>query len=381
MDWLRKKSRLYIAVITPVVLAVPVMLHIGTSGGDMRPYKPSIVLPDTTPGLEAETELVQLAFLSNDENPLISLPYPFSVSPLRAVISNRSADNARYIDWRLFKDELGSYEIELRSDPDELVNIELAARAINGTIVQPFDTFSFNQTVGERSEERGFRPGLMFSGGEVVTGMGGGVCLVSTALYNSALHAGYKIIERAHHSGPVRYAAPGLDSAVVYGTLDMKFKNDNISPVLIRARVENSKLIVSVNGRKKPGYEVEVIKEDYKELPYKIIEMEDPEAPEGESAVKVPARTGFEVTVIRVIKQDGKVIKREVICQDRIPARDKVVLIPPKPKEVQVEETKPTQPAEPAVEAPQSINTELPEHSLLQTEPEGKLEIELGVEE
>lgn len=359
-----------------MALTVPIVLHIGASLECMRPYKPSIVLPEITSILEAKTEPVLLAFLSSDKNPLPILPYPFSVSPLRAAPTNRSAENTRYIDWRLFRDELGSYEIELRSDPDELTNVKLAAGAINGTIVQPFDTFSFNQVVGERSEERGFRPGLMFSSGEVVTGIGGGICLVSTALYNAVLQAGYKIIERAHHSGPVRYAEPGLDSAVVYGMLDMKFKNDSISPILIRARIVDNKLTVSVNGRKKPGYEVEVIREDYKELPYRTVEIEDPEIPEGEVEVKVPARTGFEVTVIRVIKQDGKVIKREVISKDCIPARDKVVLIPPKPRDVQP----PTQPTEPTAETPKVDESEPQEKSPLQAEPKEMLEVELWTE-
>jgi vancomycin resistance protein VanW len=173
----------------------------------------------------------------------------------------------------------------------------------------------------------------MFWNGEVVTGLGGGVCIVSTALYNAVLKAGYRIIERGHHSGPVRYADPGFDAAVAYSCLDMRFKNNTTSPVMIRCWIEDRRLIVSLRGRKRPGFEVRIVTEGYKELPFKVVETEDPTVPEGEVKVEVPARVGFEVTIVRVLKQDGKVVKREILNHDRIPPRDKIVLIPPKPQE------------------------------------------------
>ncbi|MEN6370974.1 MAG: VanW family protein [Armatimonadota bacterium] len=343
MNWLCKKSIHYIAIFAPLAIAVPAVLYSGSVNKGYS-YKPSISLPDISSEPGSETQSVQMAFLPGDNLTLS----PFPLQPLRSAFSSRSAISTRLIDWRLFRDELGSYEIELKSDPDEMTNVQLAANAINGVIVQPFDTFSFNAAVGERSGERGFRSGLMFSNGEVISGIGGGVCLVSTALYNCALEAGCKIIERAHHSGPVRYAGPGLDAAVVYGTLDMRFKNDTPSPKLIQAKVEDGRLIVSINGKKQPGYSVEIVKSGYKELPYKIIEVEDPALPDGEVKVKTPARTGYDVSIARIIRQDGKIIKREDMNHDYMPARNKVVLIPPKPKEEQLEEPKPVQVCEPA---------------------------------
>ncbi|HPP75254.1 MAG TPA: G5 domain-containing protein, partial [Armatimonadota bacterium] len=132
----------------------------------------------------------------------------------------------------------------------------------------------------------------------------------------------------------VRYAGPGLDAAVVYGVMDMAFKNDTMSPLLIRSEVIDNRLTVSMYGRKKADFDVEIVASELEELPYKIIETEDPEVPEGEVVVKVPARKGYEVTITRIFKQNGKVIKREVVSQDRINPRDKIVLIPPKPQEI-----------------------------------------------
>lgn len=335
MDWLHKLGRRYVAVLAPVVAVGPAVLCLGWCGS-WHDYTPSAVLPDVFANLTLEPadDGVQRVFVEAACAPTPAMfDYPFPGLPIRNVFASRSGPFTGSLDWRLFRDELAHHEIELKSGPDEMVNVEIAAKAIDGTVVRPFEIFSFNSTVGERSVERGFRPGLMFSNGEVVMGLGGGVCIVSTGLYNAVCKAGCKILDRAHHSGPVRYAEPGLDSAVVYGALDLSFKNDSISPIMIRCRVEGDKLVVSLRGRKRPGLEVEIVREGYTETPYKVIETEGPAVPEGTIKVEVPARAGYEVTIVRVFKQDGKVVEREVLSHDVMPARDKVVLIPPKPKD------------------------------------------------
>ena len=339
MDWLRRKSRRHIVISVPLLSAALGLLYLCRIS-EGHEYTPAGILPSALGGLN-------LSILPTDsagQPGLLSGPtptcpsifdYPFPSAPLRPLLASRSGRATGSFDPRAFRDMLASYEIDLGSDPNETVNVELASEAIDGVVVRPIEIFTINSVVGRRSEDRGFRPGLMFSRGQVVTGIGGGVCLVSTALYNAAVRAGFKIIERSPHSGPVRYADPGLDAAVVYGLMDMRFKNDTRSPVMIRSQIQDGRLIVSLWGRRRPGFEVELAQEGYKEIPYKVIETEDPAVPEGEVWVKVPARTGFEVTIVRILKQDGKVIRREVLSRDRIPARNKVVLIPPKPKEEQ----------------------------------------------
>ncbi|HOM71854.1 MAG TPA: VanW family protein [Armatimonadota bacterium] len=338
MDWIRKINRRYITVCLIPLVIVGCVIY-SYSQEEWYSYKPEIRLPEVLYAMDIapdeDDSLIEAIFSPNTDSLLQFLQgYPFPISPKRGVLGNRSNPMSRWYDWRSFPYKLAQYEIDLRSDPDEMVNIELASEAINGVVVRPYEVFSFNSVVGERSYERGFREGLMFSNGEVISGLGGGVCIVSTALYNTALKTGCKIIERFHHSGPVRYAGPGLDAAVVYGVMDMAFKNDTMSPLLIRSEVIDNRLTVSMYGRKKADFDVEIVASELEELPYKIIETEDPEVPEGEVVVKVPARKGYEVTITRIFKQNGKVIKREVVSQDRINPRDKIVLIPPKPQEI-----------------------------------------------
>ena len=217
-----------------------------------------------------------------------------------------------------------------RQSPDTIENVRLAAEAVDLTALRPDDMFSFNDVVGIRTEEKGYRPGLMFANGEVVMGIGGGICICSTMLYKAALESGLPIIERHPHSGAVSYADPGRDAAVSYGWADMRFKNDTGAPMLIRAIIEGDELIVALYGANKPGRTVEIASEDYEEIPYAVIEKEDVTIPEGEEKVQQTARAGYSVTTIRLIRQDGKLVSREVMGRDTVLPRNKVVLVPPK---------------------------------------------------
>lgn len=217
-----------------------------------------------------------------------------------------------------------------RQSPDTVENVRLAADSINLAAVRPNETFSFNDTVGIRTEEKGYRPGLMYSSGEVVMGVGGGICIASTELYKAALESGMKIIERHPHSGPVSYADPGRDAAVSYGWADMRFKNNTGSLLLIRATVQDDELIVALYGKTKPGQTVEIASEDLAVIPYQVIEKEDVTIPEGQSTVQQKAHDGYAITTVRLIRQNGKLVSREIISHDTVPPRNKIVLVPPK---------------------------------------------------
>lgn len=224
----------------------------------------------------------------------------------------------------------GSIDLECRGE-DTKTNVSKAVSAIDMTILHPNEMFSFNDLVGIRSEKKGYVPGLMYSNGQVVKGVGGGICIVSTLLYNAAMETGFKIIERHPHSGPVSYAEPGRDSAVAFGCEDLVFKNNTGSMILIRAVVEDEKLSVSIFGCRKPGRTVEIVSEDFQEIPYKIIEKEDPTLTEDQIMVDQKARPGFSVSTLRIIKQNGKVVSREVLSHDVIQPQDKIVRTASKP--------------------------------------------------
>lgn len=132
-------------------------------------------------------------------------------------------------------------------------NIELATSHINGKILAPGETFSYNDTVGPRTPRLGFRDAPTYQDGQVVPGPGGGICQVSTTLYNAVLRApGIKVVERSHHSMPVHYVPAGCDATVAYGSLDFKFRNETSGPVMVAAKTRNGSLSFGLYGVEPP---------------------------------------------------------------------------------------------------------------------------------
>jgi hypothetical protein len=117
------------------------------------------------------------------------------------------------------------------------INVTLSCQAIDGLILQPGQVFSFNETSGPRTQERGYQVAPIFVGKKVVPGRGGGVCQTSSTLYNSVLEAGLEVVERHPHSLPVAYVAAGRDATVSWEGADLKFRNNLDVPIKILARV------------------------------------------------------------------------------------------------------------------------------------------------
>lgn len=144
--------------------------------------------------------------------------------------------------------KLGSYESWISGSYQRYSNIVLASTCLNNTVVWPGNEFSFNETVGPRTAERGFMPAPVILMGSRDMDYGGGVCQVSSTLYNSVLASGLKIIERHQHSLPVHYIPPGRDAAVAYDNLDFRFRNTGAGLVIVKSGVSKGKVWVQIWG-------------------------------------------------------------------------------------------------------------------------------------
>jgi len=125
-----------------------------------------------------------------------------------------------------FPDELGSFVTKYSNNANRTTNLRLASNKINGTVIMPGDTFSYNKIVGERTIAAGYKNASVFENGRIVDGLGGGICQVSTTLYNAVLYANLQIVERTNHMFLAGYADGGRDATVAYGSLDFRFKNN-----------------------------------------------------------------------------------------------------------------------------------------------------------
>lgn len=122
-------------------------------------------------------------------------------------------------------------------------NLQLACKAINGTVLKPGETFSFNKVVGKRTAAKGYKPATIFTGGSgTAQSLGGGVCQVASTMFNAALYSNFKIVERSQHSQRVSYCPLGRDAAIYWGSKDFKFKNTSGYPVKIKMTCSNGKL-------------------------------------------------------------------------------------------------------------------------------------------
>lgn len=178
--------------------------------------------------------------------------------------------------------------------PGEEFNVGLAARILAGIVVQAGQIFSMNETLGPRTWEKGFREGPAYSGSRVIRVIGGGICKISTTLYNVAVLANLEVIERRPHGMLVPYVPPGQDATVSYGTIDFKFRNITGKPVLIWAeKVANTLYMAFYGGHRPP--EVTWHHQDLfrKEIP--VIRRFNPRLSSGEEQITQSGVMGVKV--------------------------------------------------------------------------------------
>ncbi len=205
------------------------------------------------------------------------------------------------------------------SNANRLTNLKLSCAAINGYCVEPGATFSFNEVVGQRTTKRGYKKATVYQSGEIAEDIGGGVCQVSTTLWNAAMKANCEIVEWHEHSRPVAYVDKGKDATVNWGTQDMKFKNTSSYPMYLIAYVtENKRVYCEIYGELFPDGK-------YITIEAKTTQRIDPPEPEyvynpllesGELVTISEPRTGYRAKAWRVYwNADGSEIKRDLLVE------------------------------------------------------------------
>lgn len=205
--------------------------------------------------------------------------------------------------------ELGIYITSLKNKEENTIyNIKLASRMINGILVEPQETFSFNKYVGPAEKKDGFKKSTIIANGKFEDGYGGGICQVSSTLYNTALLANLQIVERYNHSiygDATKYVPLGRDAAIFYGYKDLKFKNNLDRKIVIFAKVFGDTLQVDIFGRNEDKAEVEIISKDKKVIGYQIIRKKDPNLEPGQELVVQDGVPGYKIKTYRIIRKNG----------------------------------------------------------------------------
>ncbi|MGE5543332.1 MAG: VanW family protein [Bacillota bacterium] len=207
-------------------------------------------------------------------------------------------------------------------------NLRIAASALNGAVVPPGQEFSFNTAVGPREFSTGYKEAMVILQNEFKPGIGGGICQVSSTLYNAVLLANLPVVERHNHSVAVAYVPTGTDATVTYQAKDLRFRNDTASPICIRTNVQGGKLTVQIFGKRSgPAVKVKIERDVFGVTDFKEIRKGDPELPLGEEKVDHEGVKGYLVRTYRTVYEQGRLVKRELMSSDVYKPLDRLVFV------------------------------------------------------
>ena len=249
--------------------------------------------------------------------------------PLKILYPDISSSN---IGYEAFPDKLSEFKTSFTtSNYNRSTNIELCGARINGTVVLPGETFSFNGTVGQRTKAAGFKEAPAYLGGQVVQEVGGGICQVSSTLYNAVLYANLDIVERTNHSFTPAYVKAGLDATVSWGGPDFKFKNNRDYPIKIMCDSTGKIMKVEIYGLKTDNdYTVE-LRADYISTVYpSTVYRKDSSLASGKTRVIEGGSNGCRTATYKILYDAaGNVVSNECISRDTYSAHNRVVAIGP----------------------------------------------------
>ena len=215
--------------------------------------------------------------------------------------------------------ELGTYSTSLENKEENTVyNIKLSSEVINGILVKPQEFFSFNKYVGPAEKADGYKESIIIANGIFVNGYGGGICQVSSTLYNVALLANLSIVERYNHSvygDATKYIPLGQDAAIFYGFKDLRFKNNSDHEIVVFSKVFRDTLQISIFGGNEDKAEVEIISKDKKVIDYQIIREKDSKLEAGQEIVVQEGVPGYQIKTYRIVRKDGEE-KIEFLAED-----------------------------------------------------------------
>jgi len=214
------------------------------------------------------------------------------------------------------------------SSSNRLTNIRLALSSINGYCIKPGETFSFNEVVGKRTKDRGYKIATAYSGGEVTEDVGGGICQVSTTLFNAAVKADLEIVERHNHSLTVGYVDLGKDASVSWNSQDLRFKNNGTDSVYIVAVLTDDKRVrIGMFGRLLPnGESITVESRNAEPIDFEIIYQPSLSLAPGAMVVTQEGRNGYKAEAYKMRwDANGKRISKELLCRSTYKAINQIV--------------------------------------------------------
>lgn len=222
------------------------------------------------------------------------------------------------IGTEAFPNLLASYSTTFSTKAtNRTTNIRLASNKINGVVLMPGQQFSYNKVVGKRTAAAGFKSAPAYSGGKVVNDIGGGICQVSSTLYNTALRANLEIIKRSNHRFATGYVPLSTDATVSWGGPEFIFKNSRKYPIKIVSKVNGGKITVDIYGcKEETEYEVVIKSETLQTIPMQTEYRTNTSLPQGTTKTVQKGHGGYKSRAYRILKLNGKVVSKQLLSTD-----------------------------------------------------------------
>ena len=232
------------------------------------------------------------------------------------------------IGTEAFPDLLSSFSTRYdASNYPRTTNLKLAMGKLNGVVVGAGETFSYNKTLGKRTAEAGYREAGGYAGGRVVQTLAGGICQISSTLYDAVVYANLDIVERHNHMFLAGYVGAGKDATVVYGSLDFKFKNTRNYPIMIKTSIGNGVAKIDIYGIKETvEYDVDIVTNVLSYTPFRVIYEDDSSLAPGQEKVVQSGMNGCRSITYKVVKDvNGNEISRTVLSSDTYDPMNKII--------------------------------------------------------
>jgi len=240
-----------------------------------------------------------------------------AVLPVRTSVPALTTEKARALG---VKEVISSYTTTFNAgDAPRVHNISLIAAAVSGRLVLPGEVFSMNGATGERTAAKGYRTAHVIRNGEIVDGLGGGVCQAGTTMFNAIFFAGLPVVERRNHSLHISHYPMGRDATLNWPGTDLKFRNDSPYGIYITAKATPATLKVTLYSTSR-GYKVAYSTSGtYNFRAPQTRYEDDPTLPVGTEVVESQGSSGFDVTVHRTVTQNGRVVRKDSFVSNYTP--------------------------------------------------------------
>lgn len=275
--------------------------------------------------IEVHREVIGIDFNIEDAKKILEenkeqYEIPLQITKPQVTLSNLGSE--------AFPEKISAYSTRYDGgDKDRSTNLEIACKKIDEKIVLPGETFSYNKTLGARTTKAGYKTAKVYENGAVVDGIGGGICQISSTLYNAVLKANMQTVERRNHQFITSYVPEGRDATVAYGVTDFKFKNTRKYAIKIKATASNGVATISIYGIKEnPEYNITFETKTISTIPVTEKYIEDNTIAEGTEEIKQKGANGC-VTETYIIKSlNGQVVSKDLLSKDTYSAMQRIIL-------------------------------------------------------